>query len=117
MSRVALLLSIVAASTAFTITHNPISHRSVCANMATANEDTDFDAPITKATAATPVNLDHEINVVDDECYLGKYGQHANCVDFDPIHESVEVKAKSEMPDFSQLAAEISNIFSSIKIF
>ena len=29
-----------------------------------------------------PTVLDHEIMVVDDECYLGKYGQYDECVDF-----------------------------------
>ena len=29
-----------------------------------------------------PTVLDHDIEVVDDECYLGKYGQYEECVDF-----------------------------------
>lgn len=48
---------------------------------ATANEDTDFDAPIPKNPQHAHA-LDHEIVVVDDECYLGKYGQYPDCVDF-----------------------------------
>ena len=50
---------------------------------ATANDDTDFDAPVLKnpVMKANTV-LDHEIEIVDDECYLGKYGQYESCVDF-----------------------------------
>mmetsp|Transcript_25072 Transcript_25072/g.43891 ORF Transcript_25072/g.43891 Transcript_25072/m.43891 type:complete len:101 (+) Transcript_25072:176-478(+) len=49
---------------------------------ATANEDTDFDAPVPKYPQNGAAVLDHEIVVIDDECYLGKYGQYAECVDF-----------------------------------
>ena len=41
----------------------------------------DFDAPVL-ANPQTASPLDHEINVEGDECYLGKYGQHDECVDF-----------------------------------
>ena len=41
----------------------------------------DFDAPIL-ANPKTASELDHEINVEGDECYLGKYGQYDECVDF-----------------------------------
>ena len=49
------------------------------------DDDIDFDAPILKnpvMKSDTPTVLDHEIDVVDDECYLGKYGQYDECVDF-----------------------------------
>ena len=72
---IAILLA--ANSTAFTPSQLPVFHSIYCA---TANDDTDFDAPIT--TSAKPIELDHEIVVVDDECYLGKYGQYDECVDF-----------------------------------
>eukprot|EP00580_Thalassiosira_gravida_P003057 CAMPEP_0201604668 /NCGR_PEP_ID=MMETSP0492-20130828/4732_1 /ASSEMBLY_ACC=CAM_ASM_000837 /TAXON_ID=420259 /ORGANISM="Thalassiosira gravida, Strain GMp14c1" /LENGTH=133 /DNA_ID=CAMNT_0048068749 /DNA_START=333 /DNA_END=734 /DNA_ORIENTATION=- len=78
---------------------------------ATANEDTDFDAPIPKNPQHAHA-LDHEIVVVDDECYLGKYGQYPDCVDFDPMHNvEINAKAESEMPDFSNLGEEIMAIF------
>ena len=47
--------------------------------------DIDFDAPVLKnpvMKSDTPTVLDHDIEVVDDECYLGKYGQYEECVDF-----------------------------------
>ena len=72
---------LAANSTAFTPSQVPV-FRSVysSATSAIANEDTDFDAPV--IVAAKPIELDHEIVVVDDECYLGKYGQYDECVDF-----------------------------------
>jgi len=74
---IAILLA--ANSTAFTPSQLPV-FRSIYSPSAIANEDTDFDAPVT--VAAKPIELDHEIVVVDDECYLGKYGQYDECVDF-----------------------------------
>eukprot|EP00986_Skeletonema_menzelii_P004125 scaffold1371_cov132-Skeletonema_menzelii.AAC.6 len=47
--------------------------------------DIDFDAPVLKnpvMKSDAPTVLDHDIEVVDDECYLGKYGQYEECVDF-----------------------------------
>ena len=62
---------------------------------ATANDDDiDFDAPILKnpvMKSDTPTVLDHEIDVVDDECYLGKYGQYDECVDFGKLSSSLEI--------------------------
>mmetsp|Transcript_37046 Transcript_37046/g.78209 ORF Transcript_37046/g.78209 Transcript_37046/m.78209 type:complete len:127 (+) Transcript_37046:200-580(+) len=88
-------------------------YQSVCSRSlaATANEDTDFDAPFTKNPQSGTTTLDHEIVVIDDECYLGKYGQHPDCVDFDPIHMNANAKAKEEMPDFSNLGEEIMSAF------
>ena len=65
-------------STAFTHSQLPVFRSNSPSAM--ANEDTDFDAPV--IVAAKPIELDHEIVVVDDECYLGKYGQYDECVDF-----------------------------------
>jgi hypothetical protein len=42
----------------------------------------DFDAPVLANPQSASSPLDHEIKVVDDECYLGKYGQYSDCVDF-----------------------------------
>mmetsp|Transcript_6144 Transcript_6144/g.10983 ORF Transcript_6144/g.10983 Transcript_6144/m.10983 type:complete len:124 (+) Transcript_6144:165-536(+) len=78
---------------------------------ATANEDTDFDAPVPKYPQNGAAVLDHEIVVIDDECYLGKYGQYAECVDFDPIHMDANTQAKHEMPNFSSLGEEIAAAF------
>ena len=75
---IAILLA-AANSTAFTHSQLPV-FRSIYSPSAIANEDTDFDAPV--IVAAKPIELDHEIVVVDDECYLGKYGQYDECVDF-----------------------------------
>ena len=74
---------IAAASTATAFSHrHPATHSRPAVRLsATANEDTDFDAPVLK-NPASPTALDHEIVVVDDECYLGKYGQYPDCVDF-----------------------------------
>ena len=74
---IAILLA--ANSTAFTPSQVPV-FRSIYSTSATANDETDFDAPV--IVAAKPIELDHEIVVVDDECYLGKYGQYDECVDF-----------------------------------
>lgn len=41
---------------------------------ATATEETDFDAPVPRNPQSGSTVLDHDIVVVDDECYLGKYG-------------------------------------------
>ena len=72
-----LLVTTVATSTAFIPTILPHHTRL----SAVINEDeVDYDAPITKA--AKPLTLDHDIIVADDECYLGKYGQYEECVDF-----------------------------------
>ena len=72
-----LLVTTVATSTAFIPTILPHHTRL----SAVINEDeVDYDAPITKA--AKPLPLDHDIIVADDECYLGKYGQYEECVDF-----------------------------------
>ena len=76
---IAILLSSANSTSAFTPSQLPV-FRSIYSPSAIANEDTDFDAPIT--TSAKPIELDHEIVVVDDECYLGKYGQYDECVDF-----------------------------------
>ena len=76
---IAILLA--ANSTAFTPSPSQVPvFRSIYSPSATANDETDFDAPVT--VAAKPIELDHEIVVVDDECYLGKYGQYDECVDF-----------------------------------
>ena len=53
-------------------------HTSV--GLAAARDMDDFDAPIL-ADPKSAKDLDHEI-LVDDECYLGKYGQYDDCVDF-----------------------------------
>lgn len=79
------LLAITSQTAAFVpATQRPIAHQL----LATANDDTDFDAPVLKnpVMASSPMELDHEILIVDDECYLGKYGQHPECVDFGKIH-------------------------------
>lgn len=76
---IAILLSGANSTSAFTPSQLPV-FRSIYSPSAIANEDTDFDAPVT--VAAKPIELDHEIVVVDDECYLGKYGQYDECVDF-----------------------------------
>ena len=79
---IAILLSANSTS-AFTPSQLPV-FRSIYSPSAIANDDTDFDAPIT--TSAKPIELDHEIVVVGDECYLGKYGQYDECVDFGKLY-------------------------------
>ncbi|KAL7471857.1 hypothetical protein ACHAXS_012209 [Conticribra weissflogii] len=79
---------------------------------ATANEDTDFDAPVLNnpVKASAPKDLDHDILVVNDECYLGKYGQFDECVDFDPMHNvDAQTHAALEMPDFGKLGEDMSS--------
>ncbi|KAL7492688.1 hypothetical protein ACHAWT_001791 [Skeletonema menzelii] len=89
--------------------------------------DIDFDAPVLKnpvMKSDAPTVLDHDIEVVDDECYLGKYGQYEECVDFDPMHEATvgkstkylaqetaQSKAAFEMPDFTAIGEEIGAAF------
>mmetsp|Transcript_1473 Transcript_1473/g.2219 ORF Transcript_1473/g.2219 Transcript_1473/m.2219 type:complete len:128 (+) Transcript_1473:106-489(+) len=107
------LLALLAASSTTTITafSPPAALPATTRLSATANEDTDFDAPIPKNPQHAHA-LDHDIVVVDDECYLGKYGQYPDCVDFDPMHNvEINAKAESEMPDFSNLGEEIMAIF------
>ena len=80
------ILAIVAiisgTTTAFVL---PFSTQDQQRLLAKATDDTDFDAPVLKNPVMktdAPTVLDHEIMVVDDECYLGKYGQYDECVDF-----------------------------------
>ena len=78
----AVILTTISGSAAFVL---PFSAQDQQRLLAKANEDTDFDAPVLNnpvMRADIPTALDHEIVVVDDECYLGKYGQYADCVDF-----------------------------------
>lgn len=79
-----LTLAIISGAGAFML---PFSTSDQQRLLATADdiEFDDFDAPILKnpvKMADAPTVLDHEISVVDDECYLGKYGQYDECVDF-----------------------------------
>jgi len=77
------LIALLAASATITTTNTIVtvfSPSSMMINIntptylfATANEDTNFDVPIPKNPQHAHA-LDHEIVVVDDECYLGKYG-------------------------------------------
>ncbi|EJK58639.1 hypothetical protein THAOC_21221 [Thalassiosira oceanica] len=53
------------------------------------------------------VDVDVDDMAMEDECYLGKYGQHEECVDFDPIHDA-NAAAEAEMPDFASLRDEVS---------
>ncbi len=82
MTRLTVLIALLAASNsaAFSLPSHPTLFRSAIVRHATATEDTDFDAPIRKNPE--PTVLDHDIVVIDDECYLGKYGQYEECVDF-----------------------------------
>mmetsp|Transcript_5514 Transcript_5514/g.12034 ORF Transcript_5514/g.12034 Transcript_5514/m.12034 type:complete len:125 (-) Transcript_5514:287-661(-) len=122
MARLTAVLLLAAASSAASFSAGSVlSRRDVGAGRlsATADEDTDFDAPVPLNPATASSVLDHEIVVVDDECYLGKYGQHPDCVDFDPMHNieakvEIETKAKSEMPDFSDLFDSFKNSLSKI---
>lgn len=75
------LILLAATSAASAFSPNP-SFRNPRYLAATANEDTDFDAPMPMNPQNAGNALDHEIVVVDDECYLGKYGQYPDCVDF-----------------------------------
>ena len=79
-----LVLALLAATSTTVVAFTPpsiITRTSSTRVAATANEDTDFDAPVLKNPQMASV-LDHEPLIVDDECYLGKYGQHSECVDF-----------------------------------
>ena len=80
MARLAALVVLLAApgASAFTL-NRPVRAARV---LALATEDTDFDAPVLANPQTASGALDHEIVVGDDECYLGKYGQYADCVDF-----------------------------------
>lgn len=78
MVRLAAFLLLAPAATAFTTIN---SHQRMERLAAAPQYSDDFDAP-------TPLNpqsasvLDHSPEVEGDECYLGKYGQHDDCVDF-----------------------------------
>eukprot|EP01083_Nonionella_stella_P225665 802039_1 len=117
-----LILTLLAATSTTVVAFTPpsINTRTSTRVAATANEDTDFDAPVLKNPQMASV-LDHEPLIVDDECYLGKYGQHSECVDFDPIHESkakqeINAEAASEMPSFTRLGVEISYHFKNSRL-
>ncbi len=77
-----LLLATITTTGAFML---PFSTSDQQRLLATADdiEFDDFDAPILNnpVMADAKTVLDHEISVVDDECYLGKYGQYDECVD------------------------------------
>eukprot|EP00585_Thalassiosira_rotula_P023897 CAMPEP_0196256484 /NCGR_PEP_ID=MMETSP0913-20130531/55872_1 /TAXON_ID=49265 /ORGANISM="Thalassiosira rotula, Strain GSO102" /LENGTH=181 /DNA_ID=CAMNT_0041543999 /DNA_START=33 /DNA_END=578 /DNA_ORIENTATION=+ len=73
------LLAIAPAATAFCPT-------ALIARRATplhATEETDFDAPTPAYPQYATTVLENQ-PIVDDECYLGKDGTAAECVDFDP---------------------------------
>ena len=78
------ILATISGTTAFMLPFSTQDQQRLLA--ATANDDDiDFDAPVLKnpvKMADAPTVLDHEIEIVDDECYLGKYGQYDECVDF-----------------------------------
>ena len=77
-----LTLATIGTATSFLL---PFSSHDQQRLLARADDETDFDAPILNNPVLqtdAPTVLDHEIEVVDDECYLGKYGQFDECVDF-----------------------------------
>lgn len=76
------LLAAAASSAAFTTTPATARRRASAPIAAAANDDTDFDAPTPFYPREASGELDHSIVVADDECYLGKYGQYDDCVDF-----------------------------------
>jgi len=84
VSVLALLAAVVSTDAFLPSVHRPNMHQIMSSS---ANEDTDFDAPVLNnpVKASAPKDLDHDILVVDDECYLGKYGQFNECVDFGEI--------------------------------
>jgi hypothetical protein len=85
MTRLLSSIIVVAIGTTATAFILPFSSQDQQRLLATANDDTDFDAPVLKTPVMkgdAPTVLDHEIMIVDDECYLGKYGQYEHCVDF-----------------------------------
>mmetsp|Transcript_18893 Transcript_18893/g.28762 ORF Transcript_18893/g.28762 Transcript_18893/m.28762 type:complete len:141 (+) Transcript_18893:87-509(+) len=133
MTRLSSILTIltiaISGTTAFMLPFSTHDQQRLLATTA-SDDEIDFDAPILKNPVMktdAPTVLDHEIQIVDDECYLGRYGQYAECVDFDPIHEatdvnvgkstkylaqeSIEAKAAFEMPDFTAIGEEISAAF------
>ena len=72
-------------TTAFMLPFSTQDQQRFLATAANDDDMDDFDAPILKnpvKMADAPTVLDHEIEIVDDECYLGKYGQYDECVDF-----------------------------------
>mmetsp|Transcript_16192 Transcript_16192/g.32574 ORF Transcript_16192/g.32574 Transcript_16192/m.32574 type:complete len:136 (-) Transcript_16192:151-558(-) len=108
MAVISTAMAFVPAARSTTSFHSPIT------SLALADEDTDFDAPVINnpvlsGKALTRKAGDHD-PIVDDECYLGKYGQYDDCVDYDPMH-NVDARTSNdssfEMPDFSKLADEI----------
>jgi hypothetical protein len=75
----AVVLVAAPAVTAFAPTSH--SHPRVGRLAAAPQYTDDFDAPIlANPKSASP--LDHVPVVDNDECYLGKYGQYDECVDF-----------------------------------
>ena len=86
MTRLSAILTIltiaITGTTAFML---PFSTHDQQRLLAATDDEIDFDAPILKNPVMktdAPTVLDHEIQIVDDECYLGRYGQYAECVDF-----------------------------------
>mmetsp|Transcript_1953 Transcript_1953/g.4253 ORF Transcript_1953/g.4253 Transcript_1953/m.4253 type:complete len:128 (-) Transcript_1953:244-627(-) len=109
VSVLALLAAVVSTDAFLPSVHRPNMHQIMSSS---ANEDTDFDAPVLNnpVKASAPKDLDHDILVVDDECYLGKYGQFNECVDFDPMHNvDAQTHAALELPDFKKLGDDISS--------
>lgn len=78
MVRFAALL-LIPAAVAFTPSINSVPR---IERLAAAPDNDDFDAPV-PINPSVASELDHSpLAEVDDECYLGKYGQHDECVDF-----------------------------------
>ncbi|EJK66972.1 hypothetical protein THAOC_12052, partial [Thalassiosira oceanica] len=67
---------------------SPCVRRSGSLLAAPLDDEDDFDAPVTNqmTSGGAPhhymVDVDVDDMAMEDECYLGKYGQHEECVDF-----------------------------------
>ena len=92
ISRLSALAALVAAGASQTSAFCPAA-LSPCVRrsgslLAAPIDNDDFDAPVTNQMTSSGmphhnmVNVDVDDMVFEDECYLGKYGQHEECVDF-----------------------------------
>ena len=89
MTRLSSILTIltiaISGTTAFMLPFSTHDQQRLLAATTASDDEIDFDAPILKNPVMktdAPTVLDHEIQIVDDECSLGRYGQYAECVDF-----------------------------------
>ena len=88
LSALAALLSAASQASAFCPSALSPCVRRSGSLLAAPLDDDDFDAPVTDQMKSdgmphhNMVSVDVDEMAMEDECYLGKYGQHEECVDF-----------------------------------